>query len=1343
MIPQRQHPTHAGQRLRLCLLLSLLIVPAALCGQLPVPDKSGPAKDSMTRSLLVTATTSATVPHITLHWREDNISTVNSLSITRRIKGEGGAGTTLTPVDMQANLFADHTAEPGVPYEYKIIRNSNIYQEGSIVAGYNIPLIESRGNVVLLVDETMGDGTLDAMSGPLAPELTRLKQDLEGDGWTVYFTAVPRQQIEPEVTLADDPNSGAARLVELTTTLSAIQAEYDKDPTARWSLLIVGRVPQPYSGYGAIDGHSNHYGAWPTDRYYSSLGQGNWTDVSTATVQSKSTSDQRNWNIAGDGKFDQYYSYQLGVEADPVLEAGRVDLYNVNLPYGVSEQDFLRQYLNRDHAFRHGQAPYYHENSAGWHNAPSADQVLERRARIYEIFQYNFTTTAWSAAAAFFGNNTGQIDFLTRNTEIHPISWIYWFEDMATYPTLFGANAGMGNQTSSGGSGGTQTIWPLRTNRAVFHQFFGSYFGDFDYKADEGTPFLKAPLAGNKDSMGLINMWSGWPNYHLYHMALGETVGYSAKFSERHSSTDRFWNSNGTPGIWMNLLGNPTLRLHTVYGPVKPRVGSTAAGAVLDWTPSPDPEVAGYHVYRSIDGGPYTRLTGGAVTPNTIDTSNAMGYPITATTFTDTSAVSGTTYRYLVKAVKIETSASGTYVNQSVGEPLQITHNPEGSAPSAPTGFVVDGSATATYQLSWDSMPLAMSYEVERLRDVPGTWESIGSVSNTHFTDIVAVSDGVPRYRIRSVNDFGGSNYVYGADYNLPGLIYTAKDINDISNSRTYEFFERGQGTAELQLHRYNGSMGEVSVTPEPFTFLNPEGDISIPTDPIIWAHGDVDTKILQLTIPDNGPHLTKLFRIRYTNPTNGLVSQVPRVDFPYGGEHLFAVTDPSTRSLPDPWTSKTVGFENNIIYDGYSEYHDGTFGILTRTHMAVNGANDSMRILYRPVTGDFTMTARVKYTSNVMTPSIYSGIFVRSNEDNSSEQSTGSAIATLQVRGGTVVTDTDYTGKGLEANFRATNGGTIEQSILFGQHRVPYWLRIQRTGNLVEVFHSEDGVNWDNSFARGEPSATITDLGPTAYVGMLAAAYNSDYSNVDYPAYVQYDHVSVYQVPTVPSNLTAIEQNRTTAMLSWDAVDGIEHYLLQRSTSSGSGFITMATLDATETSYTDTGLSEGVTYYYRIRSANPIYGDSADSAEVSLTLSSDHTTTWNGWQEAFFTPAQTADPTVGGADADPDGDGLANLIEYALNLHPRELDDHDRRPSVSVENDNELVLIYRVNKAATELVYRVESSPDLITWTEESLSEELVDIDVDGDGKTELVKVRKNLSENKLFIRLNIIQTE
>ncbi len=58
------------------------------------------------------------------------------------------------------------------------------------------------------------------------------------------------------------------------------------------------------------------------------------------------------------------------------------------------------------------------------------------------------------------------------------------------------------------------------------------------------------------------------------------------------------------------------------------------------------------------------------------------------------------------------------------------------------------------------------------------------------------------------------------------------------------------------------------------------------------------------------------------------------------------------------------------------------------------------------------------------------------------------------------------------------------------------------------------------------------------------------------------------------------------------------------------------------------------------------IVGDDADLTALPPE-------SFDQWSHAYFTPDALADDTVSGPDADPDGDGVPNLLEYAFNLDP------------------------------------------------------------------------------------------
>src|SRR6185295_10099117 len=189
-----------------------------------------------------------------------------------------GGGTALAGT---ATSYADTSAVAGLAYEYQVVKNAGSYTGyGYIQAGINVPLVESRGKVVLIVDNTYASG--------LAAELTRLQQDLAGDGWTVLRHDVAR-------------NDAVVNVKNL------IKADYDADPANVKAVFLFGHVPVPYSGLLNPDGHPDHYGAWPADVYYGDM-DGNWTDNSvnyTQTVNTDPADAARLTNVPGDGKFDQ------------------------------------------------------------------------------------------------------------------------------------------------------------------------------------------------------------------------------------------------------------------------------------------------------------------------------------------------------------------------------------------------------------------------------------------------------------------------------------------------------------------------------------------------------------------------------------------------------------------------------------------------------------------------------------------------------------------------------------------------------------------------------------------------------------------------------------------------------------------------------------------------------------------------------------------------------------------------------------------------------------------------------------------------------------------------------
>ncbi|EJL29928.1 discoidin domain-containing protein [Brevibacillus sp. BC25] len=79
---------------------------------------------------------------------------------------------------------------------------------------------------------------------------------------------------------------------------------------------------------------------------------------------------------------------------------------------------------------------------------------------------------------------------------------------------------------------------------------------------------------------------------------------------------------------------------------------------------------------------------------------------------------------------------------------------------------------------------------------------------------------------------------------------------------------------------------------------------------------------------------------------------------------------------------------------------------------------------------------------------------------------------------------------------------------------------------------------------------------------------------------------------------------------LSWDAVTGATGYILKRSTTPGGPYTTIAS-NVTGTTYTDTDVTNGTTYYYVVTAINDD-GESGNSNEVALTPTDTTTPTGN-----------------------------------------------------------------------------------------------------------------------------------
>lgn len=537
------------------------------------------------KSVLLSAIVQNNPAKITINWQPVSGST--SVKIYKKTKTASSWGNPVANnLPGSTYSWTDYDVEAGSSYEYRVFSSGISTSFGYIFAGIDIPEIFFRGRVLLVYDTVSTEG--------LENEINRWVEDVEGDGYEVVKIAV-------------DQNERVSKVKE------KIINAFNNDPQNIKSIFLLGRVPVPYSGVIAPDGHvPDHQGAWPADGYYAEL-NGTWSDI---LANNTGASNIRNQNIPGDGKFDQH-----SFPSDLELQIGRVDMHN--LPsFTFSEKELLKMYLDKNHSFRN---KYF--------------TAIDRALIDDEFTGYpeGFSASGWRSFSSLCGQNkilTG--DYLSTLKE-NSYLWSY--------------GCGAGNFKNCSGVIGSPDFVKDSLN-GIFTMLFGSYFGDWDSPEDN---LLRASLATGSI---LTNCWSGRPFWHFHHMALGESIGYSAMVSMNNSGIYDY--NNNQRGVHMALMGDPTLRAHMI-APIQNLIAANTDNyAHLSWTASSD-SIQGYNIYRKND------------TINQYEKVNIK--LVTDDFYTDSCLIYPGLYTYMVRSVKLEKTNSGNYFNMSTGKTATLINN--------------------------------------------------------------------------------------------------------------------------------------------------------------------------------------------------------------------------------------------------------------------------------------------------------------------------------------------------------------------------------------------------------------------------------------------------------------------------------------------------------------------------------------------------------------------------------------------------------------------------------------------------------------------------------------------
>ncbi len=250
------------------------------------------------------------------------------------------------------------------------------------------------------------------------------------------------------------------------------------------------------------------------------------------------------------------------------MQVGRVDFSGLDTALG-SEISLLERYFDKNHHWRHG--------------------------RLGDLRQ------------AYGGSKqhlSGEINALRNIVGPKKLETGGHHDAGTRHPWLFGVDFGSWKYSDY------TTTNPVM---AVFSINFGS--GKLNFSNRNNS--MKAMLA--QEWYGLATGWGARPAWQLHHMALGKSIGYShlrtvnnGAGSKGGIATLEYTPTGNYPWVnpvWVNLLGDPTLRPFPLAFAGNLRAAVIKGGVQLDWSGPGTETGVRYRVYRALDRfGPYQAL---------------------------------------------------------------------------------------------------------------------------------------------------------------------------------------------------------------------------------------------------------------------------------------------------------------------------------------------------------------------------------------------------------------------------------------------------------------------------------------------------------------------------------------------------------------------------------------------------------------------------------------------------------------------------------------------------------------------------------------------------------------
>jgi PKD repeat protein len=608
-------------------------------GLFPAPLRA--ADDDEKRALHITAQAFDSPPRVVLSWTGKFIPSapsrlLESVGIYRREVGTRDYTFVGSVTDPAQLSFTDTTITPGTLYEYLGLQyeleNVSWYfpvpysYNGRTASGVDVPLNDSPGTLLLLVDETVAP----AISGAL--EVYR--RNLIGAGWKPIVVQVARDTNSPGTfgppALTSDPRPTKQII---TNTLTA-------NPDLK-GVVLIGHVTMPFTGNESPDLHGQR--AMASDAYYADINEV-WQDTVAHTP------DLQPHNSPGDLRWD------TKVLEGRELMVGRIDM--AALPaFAESETNLLSRYFRKNHLHRH------------------AYVEAERKALYTSSYPLMAPTlqnmTSYLGYDSLLDGKSADWGTLTAGTS-------YLFAAAGTHG---GYDNTLGIRTSNmaqndynvtfATAGASYMMETWRPNSALRGLIAGPAYGigsivSHGYYGDISFPTFSMGRPLGEVMVGQVADY----RFFWFPPERGEV------FDDRFGS------------VLHNLQGDPAVTLYATKAPGNLLASASGAHAILNWTASAADNLVGYHVYRSSGwDAPFARLTTNPVTALTFtDTTARTGAVLYMVRAVNLETRGTGTYFAASQGIFAPLSLDGTSNTPPTANPQTVSVNEDTPAPVILTG---------------------------------------------------------------------------------------------------------------------------------------------------------------------------------------------------------------------------------------------------------------------------------------------------------------------------------------------------------------------------------------------------------------------------------------------------------------------------------------------------------------------------------------------------------------------------------------------------------------------------------------------------------------------------------